>query len=97
MRYQRMKGYLHKILIVRHGKDDRMENVTNRQENYLIQLVVSMLDQGKKCWRIKDSNICWGNVEDLGHYKKDGPKGTISIGERKEAHIIEKNGGSWRK
>ena len=32
-----------------------------------------------------------------GHYKKYGPKGTIPIGERKEAHIIEKNGGSWRK
>ena len=29
-----------------------------------------------------------------GHYKKYGPKGTFPIGERKEAHIIENNGGS---
>ena len=85
-----MKGYLHKISTVRSGKDDKMDNVTNRHENYLIQLVVFMLDQGKKCWRIKDSNICRRKREDeeiwktYGHYKKYGPKGTISIGERKE-------------
>ena len=27
-----MKGYLHKIFTVRYGKDDNMENITNRQE-----------------------------------------------------------------
>ena len=43
-----MKEYLHKISTMRFGKDDKMDNVTNRQENYLIQLVVSMLDEKRK-------------------------------------------------
>ena len=47
-----MKGYLHKISTVRSGKDDKMNNITNRQENYLTQLVVSMLD-GKRQSREK--------------------------------------------
>ena len=49
-----MKGYLHKISTMKSGKDDKMENVTNRQENYLIQLVVSILD-GKR--QIKGENV----------------------------------------
>ena len=49
-----MKGYLHKISTVRSGKDDKMDNVTNIQENYLIQLVVSILD-GKR--QIKAKNV----------------------------------------
>ena len=43
-----MKEYLHKISTMRFGKDDKMDNVTNRQENYLIQLVVTMLDRKRQ-------------------------------------------------
>ena len=46
------EGISHKISTVRSGKDDKMDNITNRQENYLTQLVVSMLD-GKRQSRAK--------------------------------------------
>ena len=49
-----MNGYLHKISTMRSGKDDKMDNVTNRQENYLIQLVVSILN-GKR--QIQGKNV----------------------------------------
>lgn len=75
-----MKGYLHKISTVRSGKDDKMENITNRQENYLTQLVVSMLD-GKRQSRakmLKDKRLKHLQKEmkvqekwkTYGHYKK---------------------------
>ena len=49
-----MKGYLHKISTARPGKDDKMDNTTNRQENYLTQLLVSIL-HGKR--QIKGKNV----------------------------------------
>ena len=49
-----MKGYLHKISTVRSGRYDNMDTITNKQKNYLIQLVVSMLD-GKR--QIKGKNV----------------------------------------
>ena len=52
LRYQKMKGYLHKISTVRFGKDDKTDKITNRKENYLTQLVVSILD-GKRHSRAK--------------------------------------------
>ena len=89
LRYQRIKGYIHKILIVRYGKDDNMDNVTNRQEKLPhstsdLYTRWKKTNQWQKCWRIKDSNICRRKTGSWGNYKKDGPKGTISIGERKE-------------
>ena len=50
--------------------------------------------QGKNVEGYKTETFVKEMWKTYGHYKKDGPKGTISIGERKEAHIIEKNGGS---
>ena len=70
-----MKGYLHKTSTVRSGKDDKMDNITNRQENYLTQLVVSMLDgkrqsrekmlKDKKNQHLQKEKESLGKVEDL--------------------------------
>ena len=57
-----LRPNLHKIEVsknegistVRSRKDDKMDNITNRQENYLIQLVISMLD-GKR--QIQGKNV----------------------------------------
>ena len=84
-----MKGYLHKILAVRYGKDDMMDNVANRQEKLPhstsgVYTRLKKKNQGQKYWWIKDSNICKRKKGSWGNYRKFGPKVTISIGVRKE-------------